>query len=88
MAITDENDDLLSRSQRRLLRRVYNGRSVPIIVDGRPFLTYKEASRYLQSIEGDARESAYAQMKEQATPPPADGAAATGPLDDPSTATG
>jgi hypothetical protein len=86
MAITDENDDSLSRSQRRLLRRVYNGRSVPIIVDGRPFLTYKEASRYLQSIEGDARESAYAQMKEQATPPLADSADATGPLDDPSTA--
>jgi hypothetical protein len=87
MAITDENDNLLSRSQRRLLRRVYNGRSVPIIVDGRPFLTYKEASRYLQSIEGDARDSAYAQMKEQANPPRTDGVDATGPLDNPSTAT-
>jgi hypothetical protein len=87
MAITDENDNLLSRSQRRLLRRIYNGRSVPIIVDGRPFLTYKEASRYLQSIEGEARESAYAQMKEQATPLLADDADVTGPLDDPSTAT-
>jgi hypothetical protein len=87
MAITDENDNLLSRSQRRLLRRVYNGRSVPIIVDGRPFLTYKEASRYLQSIEGDARDSAYAQMKEQANPPLTDGVDATGPLDNPSTAT-
>ena len=67
MAITDEGDASLNRTQRRLLRRIYNGRSVPILVDGRRFLTYKEATRYLQTLEPDAREAAYALMKEQAT---------------------
>jgi len=38
------------------------GRTVPIIADGRPFLTYKEASRYLLSLTDGAREQAYAQM--------------------------
>jgi len=54
---------LLGRSQRRLLRRIYNGRTVPIMVDGQPFLTYKEASRYLLSLTPDAREEAYAEMR-------------------------
>jgi hypothetical protein len=36
---------------------------VPIIADGKPFLTYKEASRYLLSLATDARKQAYAQMK-------------------------
>lgn len=66
MAIADESDPGLSRMQRRLLRRIYNGRSVPIIVDGRPFLTYAQASRYLQSITPQARDAAYAEMKQQA----------------------
>jgi hypothetical protein len=65
--IDDQNDEgLLGRSQRRLLRRIYNGRSVPIVVDGRPFLTYKDASRYLQTLSSEARETAYIQMREQA----------------------
>lgn len=46
-----------------MLRRIYNGRTVPIIVDGRPLLSYKEASRYLLSLTGEAREKAYADMK-------------------------
>lgn len=66
MAIADESDPTLSRTQRRLLRRIYNGRSVPIIADGRPFLTYADASRYLQSMAPQARDAAYAEMKEQA----------------------
>jgi hypothetical protein len=66
MASIEEDDPSLSRMQRRLLRRIYNGRSVPIIADGKPFLTYKEASRYLQSITPEARDAAYAEMKEQA----------------------
>jgi hypothetical protein len=70
MTITDDDEPLLSRTQRRLLRRIYNGRSVPIMADGRPFLTYKEASRYLQSITAEAREAAYVQMREQAQSPP------------------
>lgn len=57
----------LGRSQRRLLRRIYNGRTVPIMVDGRSFLTYREASRYLLSLTDPSRENAYAQMKASAT---------------------
>ena len=46
-----------------MLRRIYNGRTAPIIVDGQPFLTYKEASRYLLALTPDAREKAYAEMR-------------------------
>jgi hypothetical protein len=49
-----------------LLRRIYNGRTAPIIVDGEPFLTYKEANRYLLSLTLDAREKAYAEMRNSA----------------------
>jgi hypothetical protein len=51
------------RVQGALLPRLYNGRTVPIIVDGRLFLTYKEASRYLLSLTPDARADAYAEMR-------------------------
>ncbi|MDF2638860.1 MAG: hypothetical protein K0R64_1844 [Novosphingobium lindaniclasticum] len=53
----------LSRPQRRLLKRIYNGRTAPIIADDLPFLTFKDASRYLLSLPEDARDSAYAEMK-------------------------
>lgn len=53
----------LGRPQRRLLRRIFNGRTVPLVADGRPFLTYKEASRYLLSLPTEAREQAYAQLR-------------------------
>jgi hypothetical protein len=66
MAMIEEEDSSLSRAQRRSLRRIYNGRSVPIVADGRPFLTYKDASHYLQSLAPGARDAAYAAMKEQA----------------------
>ena len=66
MAKTEEDDQSLSRPQRRLLRRIYNGRSVPIMADGRAFLTYKDASQYLQSLAGEARDAAYAEMKTKA----------------------
>jgi hypothetical protein len=49
-----------------LLRRIYNGRTVPIIVDDQPFLTYKEASRYLLSLTADSRDKAYAEMRNSA----------------------
>ena len=65
MAITEETEQSLTRTQRRLLRRIYNGRSIPIIADGTPFLTYKDASRYLESLAPQARDAAYAEMKEQ-----------------------
>lgn len=53
----------LSRPQKRLLKRLYNARTMPIIADDRSFLTYREAAHYLLKLDGDARESAYAQMK-------------------------
>lgn len=66
MTVTNEDDAALTRTQARLLRRIYNGRSVPIVTDGTPFLTYKDASRYLQSLTPEARDAAYADMKAQA----------------------
>ena len=66
MAITEKDDESLSRAQKRLLRRIYNGRSVPIIADEKPFLTYKDASRYLHSLAPEARDAAYAEMRENA----------------------
>ena len=65
MTTSEDHDQPLSRPQRRLLRRIYNGRTVPIMADGRPFVTYKEASRYLVSLPPEPREAAYAQMKQQ-----------------------
>jgi len=61
-----EVDASLTRPQRRLLRRIYNGRTVPIVVDGKPFLTFKEASRYLLTLVPEAREAAYLEMRGQA----------------------
>lgn len=69
VAPIEEGDDRpaeLDRSQKRLLKRLYNARSVPVIVDDRPFLTYRQASRYLVSLPADLRDAAYAQMKVQA----------------------
>lgn len=60
-----EQADDLSRPQKRLLKRLYNARTVPVIADERPFLTYKDALRYLLSLAGEARDAAYAQMKAQ-----------------------
>ncbi|HQS96742.1 MAG: hypothetical protein B7Y31_08080 [Novosphingobium sp. 16-62-11] len=62
---TPEDDHVLSRPQRRLLRRIYNGRTVPIMVDGAAFLTFRQASQYLQSLSPEARDAAYAAMKDQ-----------------------
>ena len=70
MTVTSEDDPALTRTQRRLLRRIYNGRQVPLVADGRPFLTYRDACQYLLALEPAAREAAYASMKAQATTPP------------------
>lgn len=69
MTVTDEDDPTLTRTQIRLLRRIYNGRSVPIFANGTPFLSYKAASRYLRSLDFQARNAAYAEMKAQALSP-------------------
>lgn len=64
--MTDADDAALTRPQRRLLRRIYNGRTVPIVVDGQSFLTYRDAARHLLSLPEEAREAAYQAMKRQA----------------------
>lgn len=64
--MTKDDDQSLSRQQRRSLRRIYNGRSVPIVADGKPFLTYKDASRYLEALPPQARDAVYAEMKDRA----------------------
>lgn len=69
MTVTQEDGAVLTRAQNRLLRRLYNGRSVPIIADGKSFLTYRDASLYLQSLPPQARDAAYAEMKSQAKSP-------------------
>lgn len=61
--MTAAPEEALGRAERRLLRRIFNGRTVPIVADGRPFLTYKDASRYLLSLAPEARGPALAQMK-------------------------
>ena len=61
--VQDEDEQALSRPQRRLLRRIYNGRVDPIMVDDKAFLTYKEASRFLLSLAPDERERVYGHMK-------------------------
>ena len=70
MTVTSEDDPALTRTQRRLLRRIFNGRQVPLVVNGQSFLTYKDANRYLLALEPEARDAAYAAMKEQASAPP------------------
>lgn len=69
--MTEAESSALTRPQRRLLRRIFNGRVSPLIADGRPFLTYKEASRYLESLGVEARDAAYAELKARAAQPPA-----------------
>jgi hypothetical protein len=66
--MTAENDEqpLLNRTRKRLLRRMFNGRQVPVIADHRSFMTYKEAVRYLESLTMEAREAAYEEMKAHA----------------------
>lgn len=66
MTVMNEDDPSLTRAQKRLLRRIYNGRVIPIVTDGKPFLTYKEACHYLLRLEGAARDAAYEAMKAQA----------------------
>lgn len=65
-AMTEDDDHSLTRPQRRLLRRIYNGRTTPIVADGQSFQTYKDASRYLRALDPQAREAAYAAMKDGA----------------------
>ncbi|TCM21404.1 hypothetical protein EDF56_10168 [Novosphingobium sp. PhB165] len=61
--MTEESSQALGRTQKRLLRRVFNGRTVPIVVGGKPFLTYKEALAHLGTLPSEEQDAAYAVMK-------------------------
>lgn len=60
------DDESLSRPQRRLLRRLFNGRTAPVAIDGRLLLTYQDASRYLLALAGETREAAYREIRKNA----------------------
>lgn len=61
-----EDDQALSRAQRRALRRIYNGRTVPIVIEGRSFLTFREARDWLHALTAAERDAACAAMLAQA----------------------
>ena len=63
---TTEDDQSLSRAQRRALRRIYNGRTVPIVSGGRAFLTFREAKGFLEALPAAERDTACAEMLAQA----------------------
>ncbi len=73
MTETEDDGHGLTRPQRRLLRRIFNGRTVPIVAGGRSFLTYKDASRHLESLTGDARDAAYLEIRRDGLPAPRQG---------------
>lgn len=61
-----EDDHALTRAQRRALRRIYNGRTEPIVVGGRAFLTFREARAFLEALPAQERDAACAGMMAQA----------------------
>ncbi len=50
---------------RRLLRRLFNRRTVPIVADGRETMTDQAAKAYLLAHDPLAREAACREMKKQ-----------------------
>ncbi len=60
-----EEPEALSRPQRRLLRRLFNGRTVAIVADEREFMTFQAAKAYLLGLEPERREAVYQEMKTQ-----------------------
>ncbi len=65
--MTEETEDQsLSRPQRRFLRRIFNGRTTPIVAAGRSFISYKDAARHLQALTVEARETVYREIRENA----------------------
>lgn len=78
--MTDDDGQSLTRPQRRLLRRIFNGLAVPIVAGGKSFLTYREASRHLLSLPPEARDAVYAELKGNGPATPQAGeSAAEGP---------
>ena len=69
MTVIKEDAPPLARAQNRLLRRIFNGRTIPVFADGMALATYKDASQYLLSLDLPDRERAYAEIKAQAKSP-------------------
>ena len=62
-ADTDGGEEALARPQRRLLRRIFNGRMEPLLVGDLSFRAYRDAAAYLLSLPLEARDAAYAAIK-------------------------
>ncbi|WP_260928095.1 hypothetical protein [Novosphingobium sp. 9] len=58
-----DEDISLERPQRRLLRRLFNGRTTPIHVNGVTLLTFRQASAHILSLPEAEREGAYQAIK-------------------------
>jgi aspartate aminotransferase-like enzyme len=65
-------EQALGRTERRYLRRVFNGRQTPFTTGNHEFLTFKDASRYLLSLGAEDRAAAYQEMRGQAEAEAAD----------------
>lgn len=64
--VVGKEEEFPNRPQRRLLRRIFNGRTVPLLADGQEFLTYKQAVRYLAGQADFVRNALYEDLKQQA----------------------
>ncbi len=66
MSDSDDVDPIVTRPQRRMLRRIFNSRTQPLLADGHALLTYKDALRHLATLPPEAREAVYQDLKQQA----------------------
>ena len=61
--MAEPQEDALARPQRRLLKRVFNGRTAPLIAGERSFSAYRDAAGYLLSLPPEQRDAAYEVIK-------------------------
>lgn len=61
--MAEADEDALARPQRRLLKRVFNGRTAPLVAGGLSFRVYRDAATYLLSLPREDRDAAYETLK-------------------------
>lgn len=61
--MAEGDEGALARPQRRLLKRVFNGRAAPLVVGDMSFRVYRDAAQYLLSLPIEARDAAYETIK-------------------------
>lgn len=59
----DAADEKLGRTQRRHLRRIFHGRSKPVLIDDQKLLTYQQVKQFLATRAPDQRDAAYERIK-------------------------